>query len=227
MNGTLTTAGRPRKTILIGAGAAIFVAAAALVLFILPAEFGIDPLGAGKAMGLTDLADTPMNEEQQRGALRTGVLTLSDEAPTRADWDDSWHITLAPFEAIEFKYTLPEDEAMDFSWQASAPLDYDMHAHPFEGGPELTESYSIEKRQQMAGRYVAAFTGLHGWYWQNRNMENVELTLEAAGGFTSSTIFDGPGVRERAIGGGEAEGAAHIPEGHQMQGGQTQAGPED
>ena len=203
---------------LLGAGTAIVVGGAALVLFILPAEFGIDPLGAGKAMGLTELSDEPMNEEQKRGALRTGVLTISDEAPTRDAWDDRWQVTLGPFETIEFKYTLAQGEAMDFAWSAEAPLDYDMHSHPFEGGPEMTESYSVEKRQQLAGRYVAAFSGLHGWYWQNRTMEEVKLALDASGKMTSSTIFDGPAVIERAIGGGEAAGPAQIPEGHQMQG---------
>lgn len=222
MNDTANQPGASRRKIAIGSGVALLVGAAALMLFVLPAEFGVDPLGAGEAMGLTELAGPPVSEELQRGALRTGVLTLSDDVAKRTDWDDRYQVTLGPFEAIEFKYTLPEGATMDFAWQASAPLDYDMHAHPFEGGPELTESYSIEKAGSMAGRYVAPFTGLHGWYWQNRNMEPVQLTLQGAGGFTSSTIFDGPVASERAIGGGEAQGPARVPEGHQMQG-----GPED
>ena len=44
-----------------------------LILAVLPAEFGIDPTGAGKALGLTRLADPAMTPELARGAKRSGV----------------------------------------------------------------------------------------------------------------------------------------------------------
>ena len=180
----------PRKKLLIGMAAALGLAAVALVVFVLPAEYGIDPTGAGKALGLTKLAEPGMNEEQIRGAKRTGVLTLSEQPPQRDDWADRWQITLGPYEAIELKYTLAERAPLDFSWQASGPLYYDMHSHPFEGGDTLTETYSLGALAQMHGRYIAQFTGLHGWYWQNRSMGDVTLTVQGAGPITGSTLFE-------------------------------------
>lgn len=50
---------------------------------------------------------------------------------------------------------------MSFFWAANGPLDYDMHAHPFEGGTDLTESCSIESADFLGGLYVAPFTGIH------------------------------------------------------------------
>ena len=38
---------------LIGIGAAVILAAATVVAFVLPADFGIDPTGIGRATGLT------------------------------------------------------------------------------------------------------------------------------------------------------------------------------
>ncbi len=187
------------RKLIIGSAAVVAVAAIALVVFILPAEYGIDPTGAGRALGVTKLAEPGMNEEQIRGAKRTGVLTLSATPMERETWRDTWEFELAPYEAIEFKYTLAEGEAMDFAWEAPVVLEYDMHSHPFEGGEELTESYSVDEAQRMQGRYVAAFSGLHGWYWQNRTLEPVVLTLRADGPFIESTVWEGGIPRKRAV----------------------------
>jgi hypothetical protein len=194
------TASPSRKRFVIGALAALAIGGAALTIFVLPAEFGIDPTGAGKALGLTKLVE-PENIYLQRGMKREGVLTLTPISPPRAGWNDDWQMELAPYEAVEFKYTLAKGQAMDFAWEAPAVLEYDMHAHPFEGGEELTESYSIGQAQRMQGRYVAAFTGLHGWYWQNRTMNPVTVTLRAAGPFTQSTVWEGGIPRKRPVGG--------------------------
>ncbi len=188
-----------RRKLLIGSGAALAAAAIAVVGFVLPAEYGIDPLGIGKALGLNKLSEPALNEEQIRGNKRTGVLVLSEQPPTPDAWTDRWQITLRPYEAIELKYTLAEKAPLDFSWTATGPLYYDMHSHPFDGGDALTETYSLDTRSQMHGRYLAQFSGLHGWYWQNRTMNDVTLTLEAAGPITASTLFEMGIPREREL----------------------------
>jgi hypothetical protein len=187
------------RKLLIGSVAALGVAAVAVVGFVLPAEYGVDPLGIGNALGVTKLSEPGLSEEQIRGSKRVGVLTLSEQPPAPEAWTDRWQVTLRPYEAIELKYTLPERAALDFSWTATGPLYYDMHSHPFEGGDTLTETYSLDTRQQMHGRYVSQFTGLHGWYWQNRTMGDVTLTVEAAGPITASTLFEMGAPRERAL----------------------------
>lgn len=207
-----TPATLSRSKIIIGSLVALVIAAVALVFFILPAERGIDLTGSGKSSGLTNLAEAGEMTELERGALREGVLTTSAQAMHT----DRWVRELAPYEAVEFKYTMEEGQPMIFSWRTSAPVHYDMHSHPFEGGEEMTESYGVGDAQAMQGLYVAPFTGIHGWYWQNRTLDNVTLTLETTGGFTHSTIFDGPSPTERPISGAEAA-PTRLPEGHQMQ----------
>ena len=189
----------PRKKLVLGISAAVAVAAVALVVFILPAEYGIDPTGAGEALGVTKQAESELSDEQVRGAKRTGVLTVSEQPLQREQWDDEWQVTLAPYEGIELKYTLDEGEAIDFDWEATETVEYDLHSHPFEGGTELTESYAVDRGQGMQGRYVAAFTGLHGWYWQNRNLDDVTVTLRAAGPIDGSTVFQMGSQTEREL----------------------------
>ena len=207
-----------RKKLLIGSAAALAVAAAALVVFVLPAEYGIDPTGAGAALGLTKLAE-PENIYLERGLKRTNVLfpregeaaldsssareaiaskgiTLPDGAVLQSD---RFQIELLPYEGIELKYVLAEGAPMAFSWHATAPVNVDMHSHPFEGGDALTESFVIENLQNQNAVYVAPFTGIHGWYWQNRTLKPVTLTLEAHGFFTGSKLFDPAGEHDRPL----------------------------
>ncbi|HTE39938.1 MAG TPA: hypothetical protein VK629_03860 [Steroidobacteraceae bacterium] len=189
-----------RKKLLIGGVIAIVAAAGIAIAFVLPAEFGIDPTGLGQLTGLSDI-NTPANSpELERGSKRKGVLTLLEQAPAaEAGSRDRWEFELGAYDSIEFKYTLSEGERMAFTWQSSRPLHYDLHAHPFEGGVELTESYGVGDAAIMHGRYVAPFTGIHGWYWQNRSLTSVKIVLDATGGFSTSTIFDSAGEHARPI----------------------------
>lgn len=189
-----------RRNVLIGGGAALFAAMAIGVAFVLPAEFGIDPTGIGNATGLIRIAK-PTNPYLDKGLKRQGVFTQT-AMPLSAlpGSSDHWEYELGPFEGIELKYVIAKGKPIVFAWSATGPLDYDMHAHPFDGGTDLTESYSIERADRLNGRYVAPFTGIHGWYWQNRSVNRVKLVLDASGGMTGSKIFDSAGEQDREFG---------------------------
>ncbi len=201
-------------------GGVALAAAAALVLFVLPAETGFDPFGVGRATGLDRIAD-PANPELERGLARMAndeVLMLTDTPPEPgAGVGDTWEYELAPYASIEFKYTLPGGQPMTFRWEATGALNYDMHAHPFEGGAELTESYDIGEATSMQGTYIPAFTGEHGWYWDNRSTDIVTLRLTATGPMTTATIYGSGPAQERPIAGASRTIEGTV-EGHEMQG---------
>src|SRR5690606_36048563 len=134
--------------------------------------YGIAPLVPGAPRPTVATAEM---DEAERGALRSGVLTLA-EKPVHTD---KWVHTLQPFDSIEFKYTLDQGQPMLFNWAATGEVHYDLHSHPFDGGPEMTEGFSKGNGSAQQGVYIAPFSGIHGWFWQNRTMEPVTLTLEA------------------------------------------------
>ena len=209
-----------RKKLLLGTGAAVAIAAVGLVVFVLPAEYGIDPTGAGAALGLTELsAGSPENIYLKRGQARTNVLfplEASGEQDRVAVNDlfaekgvslpataqlrpDHFQIELLPYESIELKYVLDKGAPMWFSWHADGPVNVDMHSHPFDGGTEATESFVIADLRNQSAIYVAPFNGIHGWYWQNRTMQPVTLTLDATGAMSGSKIFDPAGEHDRPL----------------------------
>ena len=52
----LTSSPPSNKSILMGLGGGILLGSLILVTAILPAEFGVDPLGVGNLLGLTELS---------------------------------------------------------------------------------------------------------------------------------------------------------------------------
>ena len=207
------------------AAAVVLAGAAIAVVAVLPAETGWDPTGLGEKLGLTEIAD-PVGEETLRGQARMEqqeVLSLSDTpAEPEGGYTDEWTYELAPFDSIEFKYTIAEGQPMQFEWSGTGPLHYDMHAHPFEGGTEMTESYGIGDAQRIGGTYTPAFSGIHGWFWENRSMNTVTLTLRASGGMTNSTVFTTAGEMDRPLEGVDP-GEQQTVEGHSMQSGEEAA----
>ena len=141
-----------------------------LVGIILPAEYSLDPLGSGQALGLVGLADggiTAVVEEQQ------------------AHRADQQEFVLAPFESVEYSYELAQGATMVFSWQATDEVVFNLHSSPWllpDGAAiDYAESFSAGRQRAAQGTYTAPFTGRHGWFWENRNSQEVRLELLVSG----------------------------------------------
>jgi hypothetical protein len=85
---------------------AIVVAAIVLVTVVLPAEYGIDPLGTGRALGLDDLYAAKAEVEAEASA--PAAIVASEGGPLSPRFvnyrDDSRTLTIPPKVGIEFKY---------------------------------------------------------------------------------------------------------------------------
>jgi hypothetical protein len=163
------------------ATAAAFVAAIAiLVVAVLPAEYGVDPLGTGAALGLlrTDASGTaaPINvgSDPLVPQLRGPSAEYGTEHRT-----DTVEFELGPYEYLEYKYRLAQGAAMVYSWQASEAVMHDFHGAPADGGPEVSLDKST--RARGAGSLTAAFAGMHGWYWENPGWTPITIQLTSAG----------------------------------------------
>jgi hypothetical protein len=172
-------------------GGALLVAGLILVAAILPAEFGIDPLGIGKILGLTAIGDVQKQVaafESSRSAAPSGVKTIVPQE--RRYQDQTVDFTIGPREFMEYKYRLEKGDALLYSWKASAPVNYELHAEP-DGAPQgYAESYEKGSAAATAsGTLTAPFAGIHGWYWENTTDREVTVSLSAAGYYTMSHEF--------------------------------------
>ena len=161
----------------------IAVIVAALILFgaLLPAEYGVDPLGVGRVLGLTSLGEAKQVAEK----TRPGAPMHSHPRQAR-----SARITIdvKPREELEYKADLEQGEPLLYSWSVvGGPVYFEFHGEPTEGEwpKDFYQSYDIKESSVEAhGSFVAPFTGRHGWYWRNLSDQPVSITLEAAGYYT-------------------------------------------
>jgi hypothetical protein len=162
---------------------AIVVATVLLVTIILPAEYGIDPTGTGRALGLvrpsTQTAEAPQptgpSEETPTGASlrRTTTPPRSDEVA----------IVLQSGEGAERKAVMRAGQTITYSWRAEGgPVDVDMHGEA-AGAPEgeFTSYWKDEGQESDHGTFTARVTGQHGWFWQNLNDQPVTIHLKVSG----------------------------------------------
>jgi hypothetical protein len=171
-------------------GIALLVAGIALVIAVLPAEFGVDPTGIGRRLGLLALADVKSQvtafQQAHDSAGGASIVTPTERALQQETVD----FKLAPHEFVEYKYRLDKGQALLYSWQATDAVNLEFHAEP-DGAPRgYAETY--EKRngvQRASGTLVAPFAGIHGWYWENPTDREVTVTLTSSGFYNLAHEF--------------------------------------
>ena len=172
-------------------GVALVIAVVALFGAVLPAEYGVDPTGVGRVLGLTQMGEIKQQlaaeaaaDEQNTaiGEVRTlaGNSDSGSEAVTRSDVTE---LTLAPGEGAEVKAVMAEGASLQYEWSVQdGHVNFDTHAdapgisyHGYDKGRESTGE---------AGTLVAAFDGSHGWFWRNRSGATVTVTLKTDGSYS-------------------------------------------
>jgi len=194
---------------------AAIVALVLLVTVVMPSEYALDPTGAGRLLGLTDMGEikeqlaeeAAADEAAQLVAVQSSSQETSSEAvepisetaavpepeaepkaeePALAPaaepkWQDEVRVVLTPGEGTEFKLTMQEGSIARFAWVSEGgPVNFDTHG---DGGGQ---SISYEKGRDVPedeGELEAAFTGNHGWFFRNRNDDDITLVLRTSGDY--------------------------------------------
>lgn len=184
---------------------ALVVAIAILLTIVLPAEYAMDPTGAGRVLGLLEmgelkaqLAEEAANDAAQAQAAPaaaarqsagtsgdgTAIAVQPDNARMQATdrWHDEMQLVLAPGEGGEIKLVMEAGARAEFSWSAQGGVvNFDTHG---DGGGQ---SISYEKGRGVPadeGVLEAAFDGNHGWFWRNRGESSVTVILRARGQYS-------------------------------------------
>ena len=167
---------------------ALAVAAVVLVIAVLPAEYGIDPTGIGRATGMLSLY------EAGAGVTPTAAVITADPSgplvPAQGKYKtDVMAFTLAPGDWIEYKYTLPLGATMLYTWSAEGDVEFDFHTEPEGKGAAGSESFEKGEAAAGHGSYRARYNGIHGWYWRNNGRSEVTVRLTTAGFYTEARQF--------------------------------------
>ncbi|NQE61421.1 hypothetical protein [Caulobacter sp. RHG1] len=182
-----------KRTLLYSIGGAAITAVVITFAAVLPAEYNKDPLGLGRATGLSRLwapeeITVDANAASGPSARRESVAFRTDtfEIPLAASGDE------ARRNALEFKVRLPKGASVLYSWQAEGldtpeDLMFDFHGHSVAAetkGPVSVANYERGSGAGANGALVAAVDGIHGWYFRNRAAKPIKIRLKLSGFYT-------------------------------------------
>ncbi|PZR23355.1 MAG: hypothetical protein DI535_24265 [Citrobacter freundii] len=176
---------------------ALVIGAVLLVSAVLPAEYGIDPLGIGKAIGFSKLYVGDAGTE----ALASGphkILKLenvgspadvakpaaADNPPPAtqlAERTDEVSVVIPAGEGLEYKVNMLKYGQMKYEWITDkGELYFDFHGE-VKNNSNYFESYTIAYSNNMVGSLVAPFEGPQGWYFKNNSNENITVKIKMKG----------------------------------------------
>ena len=168
-------------------GIAILLAGVILISTVLPAEFGIDPTGIGKSLGLTALsaASPRMDGKPANVGLAELAIPTAGEIVIKSDItlrNDEMTLTLKPNEGAEIKATMRKGERLVYNWTAEGgPVNVDMHGEKTNDKDNFTTYWKAMQVVGDQGNFVAPFDGTHGWFWRNRSEQTVTIKVKASG----------------------------------------------
>lgn len=190
-------------------------AAALLVAVVLPSEYGVDPTGAGRALGLTAMGEIKQELAREAAveAQTSATLTAPTAAPPTAPGlteapaatavssptapaaaaaepavrNDEVRVTLKPGEAAEYKLSMREGAKVEFEWTSiGGGVNFDAHGDPVKAPRGFYHGYGKGRNSTgETGELVAAFDGTHGWFWRNRSGQTVTVTLKVRGAYSA------------------------------------------
>jgi hypothetical protein len=191
---------------------AVGVAAALLVTVVMPSEYAIDPTGAGRVLGLTQMGELKLILAEEAAAdaavqpaaapvvqatvpvqpvvqEQVAAVPVAEPAvePQPTLKSDEIIVTLKPGEGREIKLEMLNKATVSYEWTTNgAPVNHDTHGEPYNAPNGFYHSYSKAKQVKGdKGEFTAIFDGTHGWFWRNRSNSDVTITLKTKGEYLS------------------------------------------
>ena len=168
---------------------ALAIAGVLLLCVVIPAEYGTDPTGVGKLLGLKKMGEIKaklkieaINEDQK---VHESISTNEEKRESFQKSiikKDITEFVIAPDDAIEIKLEMQQGSSVKYKWTTNdRGLNYNLHG---DGSKGLQKSTTYKKGRMTTtdnGELKAEFDGYHGWFWRNRNSEIVTVILETDG----------------------------------------------
>jgi hypothetical protein len=178
----------------------IAAVSAVVILFtvVLPAEYGIDPTGVGRVIGLTEMGEikSELAEEAEMDRQKVqaegdqssllndffGLFVGAANAQTAEVWRDEITFTLASGDSAEWKLVMTKGQIAQYRVVVEGGLvNFDLHGHG------SGQSVTYEKGRGSSGSegaILADFDGEHGWFWRNRDSAPVTVTVQVRGEYS-------------------------------------------
>ena len=171
---------------------AIIMAIILLVMVILPAEYGTDPTGVGRLLGLKEMGEIKMSlldesykESSQQNTTPSIEIDYTEEVMVNNTINkDVVEITIEPGQAIEIKLEMKSGSLVQYEWKTiMGGLNYNLHGDGYKGSQQFISYKKGRMVPSDSGMLKAEFDGYHGWFWRNREKFSVTVSLQTSGDY--------------------------------------------
>lgn len=178
-----------------------------LVAAVMPAEYGVDPLGVGKALGFNKLyvdetAPTEIPKEKVVEVKKYPFITMEEagskpEVPVPAEAnnpapkrqfiqrEDMVEVIIPAGKGIEYKIDVLKYGKVKYEWSTGDhTVFFDFHGEVKEKNPVhpvFYESYTVAYSNNMVGTFTSPFEGKHGWYFKNLGEKDIVVKIRLKG----------------------------------------------
>jgi hypothetical protein len=186
---------------------ALFLSILILISAVLPAEYGIDPIGTGKLFGFNKLhipEDTknllesriqktyPLIKMEKAGSGSEVKRPLeADNLATEkqfAEREDTIEVIVPAGKGIEYKIYMLKYGEMKYEWSTDKGTVYlDFHGEVKQEksvNDVYYESYTLAYSNNMVGTFLAPYEGRHGWFFRNEGDKDITVTLKLKGQYS-------------------------------------------
>ncbi|RTY81742.1 hypothetical protein EKL97_07765 [Flavobacterium sp. LS1P28] len=186
---------------------ALLLSVLILVSAVLPAEYGMDPIGTGKLFGFSKLyvpadADDGLAtitrktfplikmEKAGSGPEVERPIEANNPAPEKqyAEREDTVEVIVPAGKGIEYKIYMLKYGKMKYEWTTNKGIVYfDFHGEvkqAKETNDVYFESYTLAYSNNMVGTFYAPYEGKHGWFFRNNEKTAITVTIKLKGQYS-------------------------------------------
>ncbi|MGK0308071.1 MAG: hypothetical protein ACI8RP_001029 [Urechidicola sp.] len=183
---------------------ALIIGAIVLLTAVLPAEYGIDPLGTGKLFGFSKLyqGNEQIENNEIYSSLNFKKIKMeklgspqsvpkpieADNPPPEVQYserEDTIEVIVPAKKGIEYKFKSLKYGRTKYEWTTAKGIVYiDFHGEVKQENSSKNvfyESYTLAYSNNMAGTLTAPFEGKHGWYFRNETNEDIIIAIRLNG----------------------------------------------
>ena len=183
---------------------ALIIGAIVLLTAVLPAEYGIDPVGTGKLFGFSKLYQG--NEQIENNEIYSSLNfkkikmeklgspqsvpkpSEADNPPPEVQYsvrEDTIEVIVPAKKGIEYKFKSLKYGLTKYEWSTDKGIVYiDFHGEVKQENSSKNvfyESYTLAYSNNMAGTLTAPFEGKHGWYFRNETNQDIVVAIRLNG----------------------------------------------
>ncbi|RTY73450.1 hypothetical protein EKL99_12225 [Flavobacterium sp. ZB4P23] len=186
---------------------ALLLSVLILVSAVLPAEYGMDPIGTGKLFGFSKLY-VPANADDGLATITGKTFPLikmekagsgpevkrpieaNNPAPEKqyAEREDTVEVIVPAGKGIEYKIYMLKYGKMKYEWTTNKGIVYfDFHGEvkqAKETNDVYFESYTLAYSNNMVGTFYAPYEGKHGWFFRNNEKTAITVTIKLKGQYS-------------------------------------------